>query len=215
MSGGERDVAGERAITRPVGEPPLHPADARVLQCAPMRRLPIAALAAALCGAAGCQTFIGIEDPEGHLPRLDGDYLVGLKRLRADGSTEDIIRLAGTARLDPDTRELRIQMNQLAEPGGAVVAENAITGVIFDVDATEATFEMSIAIDDRAITAPSSDPADDRVAATMVMRAEGDYAFCAVPSDTTASLPSIGSILIAPGTPAPPRDEFDTACDDL
>src|SRR5262245_23328328 len=98
---------------------------------------------AAVVLASGCQTFIGIEDVEGHLPRLDGDYLVGLKRRRVDG-TIDVVRFTGAARLDPDTRELRLpSLDQLAEPAGTVAAENSIVGVVFDDGATEATFELS------------------------------------------------------------------------
>lgn len=182
-----------------------------------MSRVSSLAAAVALAGVTalgGCQTFIGIEDVEGHLPRLDGDYLVGLKRTRADATTVDDIRLVGTARLDPQTRELRLSLNMLAAADGTVVSENGITGLVFPDDATAVAFDLSIQIRPEAVNTTISNPLDAKVEARMVMHAEGDYAFCAVP-ETGAAMPSIGSILVAGGGPPPEVDMFDFVCDGL
>jgi|GEM_PF-3215263 len=179
-----------------------------------MSRVPLAAAAlAAVTVLGGCQTFIGIEDVEGHLPRLDGDYLVGLQRTRADGTTIDQLRLVGTARLDPDTRELRLALNMLNATTGATVSENAINGLVFPEDADEVGFELSIGVQDSAVVTPLTDAADDLVTAPMVLRAEGDYAFCATATGGPST--SIGSILIAPGTATPEVDRFNFVCDGL
>jgi hypothetical protein len=96
-----------------------------------------------------------------------------------------------------------------------MVSENAIRGVTFPEDASAAEFDLSIEIRPQAVLTPLTDPADNLVAARMVMRAEGDYAFCAVPKDSAETLPSIGSILITDETLTPEVDMFDTVCDDL
>jgi hypothetical protein len=180
-----------------------------------MLRATLAAAAAlSVLLAGGCQTFIGIDDVQGHLPRLDGDYLVGLKRLRADGTTTDTIRLVGTGRLDPSTRELRLSLSML-NVAGDTVSENAITGLVFPDDASTVDFDLSIAVPPEAVMNPSTNAADANVMARMTLRAEGDYAFCALPVAGGAMVPSIGSILTTPGATVPEVDMFDTGCDDL
>jgi hypothetical protein len=47
----------------------------------------------------------------------------------------------------------------------------------------------------------------------MRMTLEGDYAICAAP--VGGGLPSIGSILVAPGDPTPPLADFNATCDGL
>ncbi|MBK9032595.1 MAG: hypothetical protein IPL61_15000 [Myxococcales bacterium] len=162
--------------------------------------------------AGGCQTFVGIDDVAGHLPHVDGEYLIGLKRVRADGVTTDTIRLRGTATLDPDTRTLALALAQLAAADGAVVSENAISGLEFPDDATEVDFQLSIEIRPTA-TEPATDAGDSQVNATMRMRLEGDYALCAVP--VGGGLPTIGSILVESATATPPKEQFSTECDGL
>ena len=178
-----------------------------------MSRVSFVAAAVAVTILGGCQTFIGIEDVEGHLPHLDGDYLVGLTRTRADGTTVDNIRLIGTATLDPETRQLLLSLSMLSAADGAVVSETTIIGT-FPEDASEGPFDLSITIRSEAVNTTISNPLDAEVEARMIMRAEGDYAFCAVPEAGTPK-PSIGSILVAGGGPPPEVDMFDFVCDDL
>ena len=78
----------------------------------------------------GCQTFVGIDDVAGHLPYVDGEYLIGLQRLEADGDMP-VIRLRGTATLDPDTRALALSLSQLSATTGATVQENGIADLVF------------------------------------------------------------------------------------
>jgi hypothetical protein len=176
-----------------------------------MYRVTFAAAAALLLGA--CQTFIGIDDVQGHLPRLDGDYLVGLQRKRVD-QTVDTIRLVGNARLDAN-RALNLSLNMLSATTGATVSENSISGLVFPEDASEVEFDLSIQVRPEAVTMPITNPADNTVSARMILRAEGDYAFCAVPKTTGELLPSMGSILVSGGGPPPEVDMFDTVCDGL
>lgn len=177
-----------------------------------MRALSLCVLA---LGLGGCQTFIGIEDVQGHLPEMDGEYLVGLHRVRADDSVERI-RLVGSARLDVDARELDISLTQRSATDGSIVSENAINDLVFPEDSNEVEFDLSITIRDEAVEVPMTDPADRLVAARMVMRLEGDFAFCAEAVGDPASAPAIGSILVAPvPSPIPEKDMFDVLCDDL
>ncbi|MBP8806185.1 MAG: hypothetical protein KBG48_20655 [Kofleriaceae bacterium] len=170
------------------------------------------ALASAVVAATGCQTFVGIEDVDGHLPYVDAEYLIGLKRARADGSGDDVIRLRGTATLDPDRRALTLSLNQLSFTTGQSVAENAIAGVVF-ADGPSAEFDLSLTIQPGAVEGTLA-PADATVSARMRMTLEGDFAICATPVSGGA-LPSIGSIVVDPATATPTGDRFDTACDDL
>ncbi len=159
----------------------------------------------------GCQTFVGIDDVSGHLPYVDGEYLIGLQRREADGDMP-VIRLRGTATLDPDTRTLSLALSQLAATTGATVSENGISNLVFADDATAVEFDLSIEIRPEA-TEPPTAGGDSTVSARMRMKLEGDYALCAEP--VTGALPKLGSVLIAPGTPTPPLAEFDPDCDGL
>lgn len=175
-----------------------------------------ALLCATLAAAGGCQTFIGIEDVQGHLPEMDGDYLVGLHRVRADRTVERL-RLVGSARLDPASRELDISLTMRSATNGAVVSENAISDLVFPEDSVEVEFDLSINVRDEAVLTPMTDEADRLVAARMRMRLEGDFSFCATAiGGDPAFAPSIGSILVAtePST-VPESDLFDVQCNDL
>jgi len=164
------------------------------------------ALAAAL-GATGCQTFIGLEDAEGHLPRLDGSYLIAIERLRANGMTRDILRLRGTARLDVDARSLDLSLSLLRFDDGTPFTETAITDITFDDDRLDTEFMLNMAVPDAAV-APGQDAADQTLTAAVVFIAEDDYSFCARP--LTGELPTVGSVLLAtPGGTATP----DANCD--
>lgn len=168
-------------------------------------------LVAVAVAAGGCQGFVGIDDVAGHLPHVDGTYLIGLKRHQADG-TDVTIRFRGTAALDVDARSLTVSLSQLAAATGAPVSENAISGLVFPDDATAVEFDLSMAIRPEA-TEPPTGGVDATVSARMRFRLEGDYALCAEP--TTGTLPTIGSILVDPTEPTPPVTAFDTACDGL
>lgn len=170
----------------------------------------VAALALVATGA-GCQTFVGIEDAEAHLPRLDGDYLVAITRLRADG-TPDIIRLRGTASLDLATRTLAFTGNMLAFASNTAVSETSITDIEFPTDGDEVEVVLNLAIRPEAIAAtPPPAPADLNLTVPVRFIAEADYAFCA---KAVAGQPAVtlGSLLVddLAQLPAPP----DTDCDD-
>ena len=82
-----------------------------------MRRAVVLLLLVAACG--GCQSFVGIEDAQQHLPRLDGAYLVAISRARpSDPGTIDTIRMQGTGTLDVDNRSLSLAMSILPFGGG-------------------------------------------------------------------------------------------------
>jgi hypothetical protein len=159
----------------------------------------------------GCQTFVGIDDVAGHLPYVDGEYLIGLQRLEADGDMP-VIRLRGTATLDPDTRALSLSLSQLSATTGATVQENGIADLVFAEDATAVEFDLSIEIRPEA-TEPPTAAVDSTVSARMRIKLEGDYAICAEP--VTGMLPKLGSVLIPPGTATPAVTEFDADCDGL
>lgn len=159
----------------------------------------------------GCQTFVGIDDVAGHLPHVDGEYLIGLQRRQADGAMP-VIRLRGTAALDLDTRSLTLALEQLSATTGGTVSENAISNLVFADDATAVEFDLSIEIRPEA-TEPPTAAVDSTVSARMRMKLEGDYAICAEP--VTGALPKLGSVLISPGEATPPVGEFDADCDGL
>ena len=158
--------------------------------------------------AGGCQTFVGIDDVSGHLPHVDGEYLIGLERMSAGGPQK--IRLRGTASIVD--RTLTMSLNQLSATTGAMLSENAIDDVVFPEGATAVDFQLSIEIRPDA-TDPATPAADSQVSASMRMFLEGDYAICAKP--TTGTLPTIGSIVVDTADPTPALAQFDVACDDL
>lgn len=172
--------------------------------------------AAAVLFAGGCQNLIGIDDVESHLPRLDGEYLVGLERVRADGTTHDTLRFLGTTRLDDGKRELRLTLT-LLEVGGAPAAEPFVFMLSFPEASTTAVLAMDFGIPSDAVATAITNSADGNLRADFTLRAEGDYAFCAEPTDGNAMFPSIGSKLRADASSPVPADPsmFDTDCDDL
>jgi hypothetical protein len=169
-------------------------------------------LVVSLVAVTGCQTFVGIDDVSGHLPYVDGEYLIGIKRVRADNTTMDNIRLRGNAVLNADTRSLTLSLRQLSATNGSVVAENEIAGLVFPDDASTVEFDLSVALQDAALTTPATG-ADASVGARMRLRLEGDYAVCAVP--VTGALPTIGSILVTTATVTPLEAKFSYTCDEL
>ncbi len=167
------------------------------------------ALVALLAGA-GCQTFIGIEDANQHLPRLDGNYLVGLERTRADNTTRDVIRMQGTATLDVDNRLLDLSLNILSTTG-APITETSISDIAFADDLDEAEFTLNLAVPAGAIAAsPPPAPADLNINVPVRFIAEADYSFCAKP--TSAQVVTIGSVLVETFTALPAITDDD--CDD-
>lgn len=169
------------------------------------------ALAAVLLAASGCQSLIGIDDVSTHLPYVDGEYLIGLDR-GGTGTSPKQIRLRGTASLDPDTRRLELALSQLSAANGSVLAENAISNLVFPEGATSVDFDLSLEIRPAA-TEPATTAAESQVSARMRMTLEGDFALCAESIDGTG--PSIGSILVDSETPTPALATFSYACDDL
>ena len=170
--------------------------------CPGARLLLAAALAAS---ATGCATFIDLEDAEGHLPRLDGNYLIAIDRLRADGMVRDFIKLRGTARLDLDTRTLDLSLSLLRADNGAPFTETSITDIAFAGDGIEAPFTLNIAIPDAAVTTPQLQ-ADQTLNAPVMFYAEDDYSFCARPTGVGATTPTLGTVLLAAPGDSPPAD---------
>jgi hypothetical protein len=165
------------------------------------------ALAGSLAtAAAGCQTFVGLEDVEGHLPRLDGDYLIAIRRLRADAITEDTIKLRGSARLDVDRRSLDLSLSVLKFSDNTPFTETAITNITFEPDGTDAPFMLNIAVPIDAVNpVPPPASADQTLTAAVVFTAEDDYSFCARPA--SGARPTVGSLLLAsPGATLPAAD---------
>lgn len=177
-------------------------------------RIALLSLAAASgLGASGCQTFIGLEDVNGHLPRLDGDYLIAINRLRADDVTEDEILLRGTAELDPDTRSLDLSLSVLRFDDHTPASETGITDIVFEAGGTEGVFMLNIGIPTEAMSAvPPPDPDDESLAAMVVFEAEDDYSFCARPAN--GSYPTIGTVLLESSDGPLPTPDADCDVDD-
>lgn len=155
----------------------------------------------------GCQTFVGIEDVEGHLPYVEGEYLIGIKRARAAGG-EDILRLRGTATID-DNRSLTMSLDQLAFTTGSGISENTISGIVFPDGATTTEFDLNLTIQDGAVQ--DFDASDATISARMRLTLETDFSICAEP--VSGTLPSLGSVLIDTETATPTIDKFDVGCD--
>lgn len=175
------------------------------------RRMVRTALVAVLIAASGCQSFIGIDDVSTHLPYVDGEYLIGLDRHGSSASPHQI-RLRGTASLDVEARRLELALSQLSASTGSVLAENAISNLVFPEGATEVQFDLSLEIRGAA-TEPATPTADSQVSARMRMKLEGDFALCADSVDGTG--PTIGSILVDSETATPPLGDFSYTCDEL
>jgi hypothetical protein len=175
----------------------------------------VGALAAALGGGTGCQTFIGVEDVNGHLPRLDGMYLLAIQRVRVNGGATDVIRLKAMAALDAEARTLDVSFLVLDFDSDATVAEGSLTGIEFPADSAVASFPFTLQVPSDAVDPDNAPTDDDRMidVADMLLRAEAEYSFCAHPSGQQTS-PSFGTVLIATGAPLPTGADIDTDCDE-
>ena len=178
-----------------------------------------AAIVASLLVAtgAGCQTFIGVEDAEAHLPRLDGTYLMAIHRTRSVGTppVQDIIRTRCTARLDLETRMLDLDFEILGFNSDTSVAEGSISDLEFPVDATSATFEFNLSILPSEVDAPAPTGADLAIhVPAMILRAEAEYSFCAEPATTVLGMPTLGTVLIQTGKALPTGASVDSNCDE-
>jgi hypothetical protein len=167
-------------------------------------------------GASGCQTFIGIEDAQQHLPRMDGNYVVAIERARpSDLATIDQIRMVGQASLDPESRTLDLSLSILPFGGGTPLSETAITGIEFPDDSDEVEYIVNITIPPGALN-PSPPPtgADFQINEQVRVIAEADYSFCAKPvsTDPGAVVPRMGSQFVQDFTALPPVS--DPSCDD-
>jgi hypothetical protein len=164
--------------------------------------------------AGGCQTFIGIDDVNGHLPRLDGMYLLGIHRVRTADATDDIVRLRTTAILDREARTLDLSFDILGFGSDTVVGEGSITGIEFPADDAATTFAFNVQVPAAAVAAPPPTGADQTIdVAEMLLTAEAEYSFCAHPADG-AENPTFGTVLVAPGAPLPSGPSVDTTCDE-
>ena len=112
-----------------------------------------AALFMLLVAGSGCATFVGIEDPQQHLPRLDGQYLVSIERVRVDNVTRDVIRMRGTGTLDPETRTLDLSVGILRLTGDTALSETTINDISFPDDNDEVEYTINLSIPDGAINA--------------------------------------------------------------
>jgi hypothetical protein len=181
-----------------------------------MRRL-LATFGVAACvstGATGCASFIGVEDAQQHLPRLDGNYVVAIARARPSSTTTiDVIRMRGTATLDVDNRSLSLAMAILAFNGTNSLTETSITGIDFPDDSDELEYTIDIGVPLAALNpTPAPDSTmDARVNVTVRFIAEADYSFCAKPTGPGA-VPSLGSVFVEDFDPLPAMTDGD--CDD-
>lgn len=166
---------------------------------------------------AGCQAFVGIEDAQQHLPRLDGNYLAAVARPRPSSpATIDVVRMTGTATLDPETRTLDLSMSILPFGGGTPLSETAINDIAFPDDNDEAEYELRISIPMGALNPtppPNEGEGDLQFNADVIVIAEDDFAFCARPPDAAQDMPSMGSILVENFTMLPAITDDD--CDDV
>lgn len=170
------------------------------------------ALLLLLAAAPGCATFVGIEDAEQHLPRLDGEYLIAIERVRADAVTRDVIRMRGTAVLDVDARALELSVGILSHDGmGVPLTETSIQDIVFPADSDEVEYTINLSIPAGAID-PATSPGNDDFTINTPVRfiAEADYSFCAKPLDGERVV-SLGSRLVADLTMLPAEDRD---CDD-
>lgn len=173
------------------------------------------ALAGLLGTAAGCQTFIGIEDAQQHLPRLDGSYLVGIERKRpSDPTVIDTIKLQGTATVDIDSRTLSLSMSILPFGGGTPLSETTLSGIEFPDDSDELEYLINITIPAGALNpTPAPTSADFQINSMVRFIAEADYSFCAKTlSAPPETLPRLGSLFLENFTNVPTM--ADTSCDD-
>jgi hypothetical protein len=173
------------------------------------------ALAGLLGTTAGCQTFIGIDDAQQHLPRLDGKYVVGIERARpSNPATIDVIRMQGTATLDPDTRSLTLAMSILPFGGGTQLSETTFNGIDFPDDSDEVEYLIQFTVPAGALNPnPAPTAADSQFNSMVRFIAEADYSFCAKTlSAPPETLPQLGSLFVESFTSTPAMT--DSSCDD-
>lgn len=177
-------------------------------------RVALTSISLLAAGAAGCQGFVGIEDAQQHLPRLDGTYVVAIARERpSNAATIDVIRMQGTGTLDVDARSLSLSMSILPFGGGTPLSETTLSGIEFPDDSDEVEYLISISIPAGALNpSPPPMPADLSINANVRFIAEADYSFCAKPTAAQDTVPSVGSILVDSFNPLPPTVDDD--CDD-
>lgn len=171
------------------------------------------ALLLLLAAGSGCATFVGIEDAEQHLPRLDGEYVIAIDRVRADNTTRDTILMRGTATLDVDARSLDLSVGILAHDGmGAALTETSIQDVIFPADSDEVEYTINLSIPAGALDPAKPPPAPDDLAINTPVRfiAEAEYSFCAKRLDGEREV-TLGSRLVANLSMLPAAD---VNCDD-
>ncbi|HVV85364.1 MAG TPA: hypothetical protein VHE35_20025 [Kofleriaceae bacterium] len=169
--------------------------------------------AALLALASGCQTFIGVDDVNAHLPRLDGTYLMAIHRIRAQGGFDDVIRTRTLASLDTEARTLDLSFVILGFNTDDAVAEGSITGIEFPADGASTVFPFNLQIPSSAVAAPAPAGADAVIDAQMLLKAEANYSFCARPADAGQATPTFGTVLVAPGA-ALPVANVDVDCDE-
>lgn len=164
-------------------------------------------------GAAGCQTFVGIEDAQQHLPRMNGNYLVAIERERPSSAGKiDQIKLTGTASLDIDSRTLDLSLSILPFGGGTPLSETTIGGIEFPDDGDEVEYVINISIPAGALDPnPAPQQMDFQVNENVRMIAEADYSFCAKPV-AAGTVPQMGSIFVETFAALPPT--ADASCDD-
>jgi hypothetical protein len=170
------------------------------------------ALVGLLASAAGCQTFIGVDDVNAHLPRLDGTYLMTISRLR-QGGAEDQIRLRTLATLDHGTRTLDLEFVILDFDSDTAVAEGSIPDLEFPPESATTTVSLNLQVPDAALATPATGT-DSSVVAELLVRAEAEYSFCAKPADTGQAKPTFGTVLVAPGGALPTGPQIDLDCDE-
>ena len=166
-------------------------------------------------GAGGCQTFIGVEDVNAHLPRLDGTYLLAIRRTRRADGVDDVIQARALVSLDPESRTLDVSFVILGFNSDTAVAEGSITGIEFPPTGAETVFAFNLQIPSGAVRPPALSGPDQVIdVPEMLLRAEAAYSFCARPDDTEVAMPTFGTVLVAPGAALPTGDRVDTSCDD-
>jgi hypothetical protein len=167
-----------------------------------------------MVAGAGCAGFVGVEDAQQHLPRLDGTYYDAIARERpSNPATIDVIRMQGTATLDVDNRSLSLSMSILPFGGGTPLSETSLAGIDFPDDSDEVVYLINISIPTGALNpTPAPMQSDLSINANVLFIAEADYSFCAKPTAPQDMVPSVGSILVDSFNPLPPMSDAD--CDD-
>ena len=125
-------------------------------------------------GAGGCQTFIGVEDVNAHLPRLDGTYLLAIRRTRVADGVDDVIQARALATLDAESRTLDISFAVLEFNNTDVpAAEGSITGVEFPATGAATIFPFNLQIPSAAVRPPALTGPDQVIdVPEMLLRAE-------------------------------------------